>query len=1240
MHSNPPFDPTDIEKARNARLPLAVRNLIFFDATYQIEVSGGGEEASHWTFIQLNDHGKVSDYFCGCESYESTGSCPHLVKSYDQIYAGSGYPIHLRFKKSIFYRLFKQIAKKVNFQSRTFEHAEDQTLKLSLGSGEKIFSLKPTNKEGHEKLDEIVLSRVEPSEETSLFLSNLSEDEVLRWKKGMASAHIHYELSVWADIAKWCMWLFDEGKLIGVSFDRLDQLPKKITLTFSDFTLDFSLAKEDWPKLIPTLKEINAPIPVFEFSDFEILSIQYDADKGSFLLEKEKIDQSKGTDGEQVAWDDWVYRAGQGFFKKQTDGLMEKDQIPHEEVGDFLSQHVQLLERFLKGSEIEIDPMSAKYTLSIDEEDAMHIECYVFEEGDLKRVRSQLFDPWVYVEPKGFFKLKDLLFSGVEKVIPKEKMSEFIDRHRGFLNQYEQFYIHLSSIDTQITYSVTDEGIQFHSESALSEKDHDFIDYGKWVYVKGQGFYSKGAGPSRALRGSQFVSLDNASRFIKRNFEDLEQVKGFFYHEEHVKSLGLIIEEYQAQSIRITPEYELYKEYPPDQVIYFGDYVYIKGEGFSEVPDDKKVPEKYQRETVIPSAEMDYFIKQELPRIKPFILSMDHRLLEPKRMKLTLNLIHEEEQKGAWRLDMRYKTEYGEVSIYELWRHMHNFQTYALSDAGLIDLKSERFFWIHKLVDDQFSFPENYLKYTTLEWVRLSSMESIDISPRLSEKEKAYVEGLTGVYNPNNQEMPRIDHFKSKLRAYQEIGVKWLWYLYFHGLSGLLCDEMGLGKTHQTMALLGAVKTANPHAYIRSLVVCPTSVLYHWQSQLERYLPKMQVFTYYGSFRNPKALKKKCDIILTSYGVLRSDQEIFADYSFEILVMDEMQMAKNARSQINRVLRGVKAQMKLGLTGTPMENNLGELKAIFDIVLPNYFLSESEYKEQYVLPIEKHNDPQKRKELSMLIKPFILRRRKSDVLTDLPEKIEEVYFVELTKEQKKLYRETFLRDKDALLEEVEENCSTFNLHVFALLSRLKQICNHPALITGNIERAHEHHQSGKWALFVELLDETLASGQKLVVFSQYLDMLTIIENYLKSRSIGFAAIRGSTRDRKEEIDRFNKDEECKVFVGSLQAAGFGIDLTAGSVLIHYDRWWNYAKETQATDRIHRIGQKRCVNVYKIVCKDTLEEHINSIIEKKKGLIQNVIGYDSPEEMMKLDRSELVALLNKIHQDIEEPSGKE
>src|SRR3990167_4856083 len=444
---------------------------------------------------------------------------------------------------------------------------------------------------------------------------------------------------------------------------------------------------------------------------------------------------------------------------------------------------------------------------------------------------------------------------------------------------------------------------------------------------------------------------------------------------------------------------------------------------------------------------------------------------------------------------------------------------------------------------------------------------------------------------------------------------------------------MGLGKTHQAMALMAAV-TALKSEDKKFLVVCPTSVIYHWEELLKKFLPALSVFVFYGQRRSERSLEGDYSVLLTSYGMVRTEKEKLSKVVFDLAIYDEIQQAKNARSQTHKALKSLCTSMGIGLTGTPIENRIIEIKALLDLVLPYYLPSDAQFKEHFVIPIEKESNVEKKQLLSNLIRPFILRRKKAEVLLELPEKTEEISYCDLSQEQAILYQETYQFYKNQVYVEMNRGGDqTARMHIFALFSKLKQICDHPCLITED-HFSYETHASGKWDLFIELLQEARESHQKVVVFTQYLRMMDIIKYYLSSQNIGFAEIRGSTRDRRGALLRFQTDPDCEVFVASLQAAGVGIDLTAASVVIHYDRWWNPAKENQATDRVHRMGQSRGVQVFKLVAKDTLEENIHELIEKKKGLAEQAIAYDDQDQIKTLDREELIELLGHLELPVE------
>jgi SNF2 family DNA or RNA helicase len=352
---------------------------------------------------------------------------------------------------------------------------------------------------------------------------------------------------------------------------------------------------------------------------------------------------------------------------------------------------------------------------------------------------------------------------------------------------------------------------------------------------------------------------------------------------------------------------------------------------------------------------------------------------------------------------------------------------------------------------------------------------------------------------------------------------------------------------------------------------------------------------------------------------MRNDLARLQQAGFAVVVFDEVQHLKNKDTQVHRAALELAAPMRLGLTGTPVENDLGELKALMDLVLPGYLGGDAEF-------LAASERPGGAAAIKGRLAPFVLRRLKAAVLAELPEKIEDRRRCPLSDEQRQLYREAIQTRGAALRAQLlQADQPVPYLHVFALLSQLKRICDHPALARGDTAR-YLDASSGKWDLFAEILDEALGSGQKVVVFSQYLGMLDIIARHLRAGGTGFVTLTGATSDRGRVVDRFNRDPSCRVFVGSLKAGGTGIDLVGGSVVVHYDRWWNAAREDQATDRVHRIGQRRAVQVFKLVTEGTLEERIDDMIASKRRLLADVVAADDPHLAKVFSRDELLELL--------------
>jgi SNF2 family DNA or RNA helicase len=465
----------------------------------------------------------------------------------------------------------------------------------------------------------------------------------------------------------------------------------------------------------------------------------------------------------------------------------------------------------------------------------------------------------------------------------------------------------------------------------------------------------------------------------------------------------------------------------------------------------------------------------------------------------------------------------------------------------------------------------------------------------------------------------------SSLRPYQKVGLEWLYFLFENGLGGLLCDEMGLGKTHQLMALMVALRE---HGGIDGpfLVACPTTVLSHWHDKIRDHAPGLKATIFHGGQRDLQEGLTEGDVLLTSYGILRNDIGQLESVPFAMAVFDEIQYLKNPKTRSFEAASRLDARIKLGLTGTPIENDLWELRALLDLTVPGYLGKEADFDERYVRPIASDPSSPKRKALSRLISPFTLRRLKKTVLDELPEKIEDIRTCRLSDDQVKLYRDAVAARGVRLIDLLKKGEEPVPyMHIFALLNVLKQICNHPALVEGR-PADYESYHSGKWDLFKELLWESLDGGQKVVVYSQYLGMIRIIETFLSGLDVDHVTLTGASRKRGDIVAKFNRDPNCRVYVGSLKAGGMGIDLVAASVVIHYDRWWNAAREDQATDRVHRIGQRRGVQVFKLVTEGTMEEKISAIIEKKRNLMDSIVKEDDPNFLKTFSREELVDML--------------
>lgn len=463
---------------------------------------------------------------------------------------------------------------------------------------------------------------------------------------------------------------------------------------------------------------------------------------------------------------------------------------------------------------------------------------------------------------------------------------------------------------------------------------------------------------------------------------------------------------------------------------------------------------------------------------------------------------------------------------------------------------------------------------------------------------------------------------KAKLRSYQTEGVSWLERLRSMHLGGVLADDMGLGKTLQAICAITAVHSADPKA--KSLIVCPTSLLYNWKEEVAKFNPKLKVQVVDGVPARRRELIESSDdvdLFVTSYTLLQKDIEVYQKTIFSYLILDEAQHIKNRGTRNAKSVKMLRGNYRLILTGTPIENSLEELWSLFDFLMPGLLGTYERFVEKYIRRTETNTS--NLENLKRKIFPFILRRMKADVLKDLPPVSEITYHCQLTQVQQDLYKSYALAAKEELSRLVQkEGFDKIRIHVLATLTRLKQICCHPAIFAKD---GAQRGDSAKYEMLMDLLSNLMENKKKAVVFSQYTKMLHIMRNDLEEMGVSFSYLDGSTKNRMDIVKEFNANENISVFLISLKAGGVGLNLTGADTVIHYDMWWNPAVEAQATDRVHRIGQKSSVSSYKMITLGTIEEKILSMQERKKGLVKQLINSDE-EVISKLTWDEVLELL--------------
>lgn len=487
----------------------------------------------------------------------------------------------------------------------------------------------------------------------------------------------------------------------------------------------------------------------------------------------------------------------------------------------------------------------------------------------------------------------------------------------------------------------------------------------------------------------------------------------------------------------------------------------------------------------------------------------------------------------------------------------------------------------------------------------LNELEAIGVELKLSDNFAGFWSQMSTFSTTEDVEFPK--GINAELREYQTKGFNWLWFMYKYGLNGILADDMGLGKTLQALTILQKAKEVD--GPMPTLVICPTSVVFNWEAEIQKFAPGLTCLKLSGIER--KQLFKEIpnhDIVITSYALVRRDIEKLKKVNFRYVILDESQNIKNSLSQTAQAVKKLDAQHKMALSGTPIENKLEELWSVFDFLMPGFMFSMSEFNFRYVNPIMERADKTVEKRLKLQIYPFILRRMKRDVAKDLPDKVENISYCELTPDQREFYMEVLDSTKEELFKSIEQKgLEKSRMSIFSALLRLRQICCHPRLYDKENTKGINH--SGKFEHLKGMLEEIISEGHRVLLFSQFVDMLDITKDWLDRQAIPYEYLTGKTKDRQGAVERFNSNPHIPIFLISLKAGGTGLNLTGADYVIHYDPWWNPAVEDQATDRAYRIGQTKKVFVYRLITKNTVEEKIQKLKQIKRNLVDSVISVD-------------------------------
>lgn len=578
---------------------------------------------------------------------------------------------------------------------------------------------------------------------------------------------------------------------------------------------------------------------------------------------------------------------------------------------------------------------------------------------------------------------------------------------------------------------------------------------------------------------------------------------------------------------------------------------------------------------------------------------------EPFRMCAKIDFSQESQDSFEIQLYGRVGEEI--INFDEVYETIQSGEKYSrIRSLGFVEFPAQNIYAMMRAFNsfDVYRNDENKFTVKTYRAGLISELKNLDVELVLSDEFKTFWEQMSTFSTHDGTNLPT--HATAEFREYQLKGFGWLWFMYKYGLNGILADDMGLGKTLQALTVLQKAKEVD--GSMPTLVICPTTVVFNWESEIQKFAPELTCLKLAGVDRKNHFKEiPNYDVVITSYALIRRDIKHFKDINFRYIILDESQNIKNAMSQTAQAVKQLQANHKLALSGTPIENKLEELWSVFDFLMPGFLLSVAEFNARYVNPIMERQDKTVEKRLKLQIYPFILRRMKRDVAKDLPDKVENIAYCELTDEQKDFYLQVLDSTKEELFKSIEQNgLEKSRLSIFSALLRLRQICCHPRLY--DKENVKHIMSSGKFEKLKSMLEEIISEGHRVLLFSQFVNMLDIVKGWLEREGIEYEYLTGKTKDRQAAVEHFN-NSKIPIFLISLKAGGTGLNLTGADYVIHYDPWWNPAVEDQATDRAYRIGQTKKVFVYRLITKNTVEEKIQKLKTVKRNLVDSVISVD-------------------------------